>query len=191
MPEYELGCKAKPSTRVSSFQHKILVQRIWSCVGITLCEQSSEAVSLLLNRRLNFTAPAYSPLPRPRHRTSCSQKHGEKKGRLVGFAAQQFPYTCKVGRSSLVRGRGGTGLVHPPGMTQDSSSEPSAAQSARSKTDNVQVLPPSPPTGPGLLSAPHPCHHQLCFSARTKAQAWMDTPGTHVFLDTGLRISSS
>lgn len=65
-------------------------------------------------------------------------------GRPVGFAAQQFPYTCKVWRSYLVRGRGGTGLVHPPGMTQNSSSEPSAAQSSRRKTDNVQVLPLQP-----------------------------------------------
>jgi len=66
-------------------------------------------------------------------------------GRLVGFAAQCFPYTCKVWRSSLVRCSGGTGLAHPPSVTQDSGSEPSAAQSSCRKTDNVQVLPLSTP----------------------------------------------
>lgn len=136
-------------------KNQILVQRTWSCAGITPCEQSSEAVSLLLNRMLSFAAPGYSSFPWPHHRTTGSQKHGEKMGRLVGFAAQQFPSTCKVWRSSLVRWRGETGLVHPPGVTQDSSSEPSAAQSSRRKTENIQVLPPSPPrTGTALWPSP-------------------------------------
>lgn len=104
-------------------------------------------------------------LPSPCCRTSCSQKCGDKTRRLVGFATQQFPYTSEVWRSSLVRWRGGTGLAHLPGMTEDSSLEPSAAQSSCGKIDNVQ-------------------------SASTFTP-WLDTPGTHVFLDMALRVSSS
>lgn len=136
------------------------MQRIRSCIGITPCEQSSEAISLLLNKRLKFTAPGYSSFPSPCCRTSCSQKCGDKTRRLVGFAAQQFPDASKVWRSSLVRWRGGTGLAHLPGVTQDSSLEPSAAESSCGKIDNVQTASTSTP--------------------------WLDTPGTHVFLDMAL-----
>lgn len=57
------------------------MQGIWSCIVIAPWEQSSEPISLLLNRRPNFTAPGYSSFLLPHHRTSRSQKHGVKNGK--------------------------------------------------------------------------------------------------------------
>lgn len=69
---------------------------------------------------------------------------GIKMGCPDGFAVQRVPYVCKVGRSALVRWRGGAGLAHPPGVTQDSSSELSGAQNSRGKSGSVPVFPTSP-----------------------------------------------
>lgn len=82
--------------------------------GIVPCKDSSETVSSLGNRRLNFSVPSgncSSLWPCPR--TSHSKKHRHKMGSLDGFAVQQVPYIFKVWRSAVVRWRGGAGLAHP------------------------------------------------------------------------------
>lgn len=154
----------KPSTSVS-FQIKILMQRIWSCTGITSCEQSSEAISLLLHRRLKFITPGYSSFLQPIAGLAAPRSVGRKWEGWSVLLPNSSPTPARWGDhlwqeeevgqvlSILVCDTGQSLLL----LTQEN------RQCPRASTFTLLGL--------RLLSASHPCHHQLCFSARTKAQA--------------------
>lgn len=156
----------KPTTRVS-FQIKILMRRIWSCIGIIPCEQSSQAIPLLLNRRLKFIAPGYSCFLQPIAGLAAPRSMGRKWEGFSVLLPSSSPTPASWGDQLWWEEEVGQVLSI---LLVWHRTEPSAAQSSHRKrqcpkASTFTLL------GLTLLSASHPCHHQHCFSARTKVQA--------------------